>query len=88
MLSKRNGRATTPLPPLATASRTLAPAIVAGSLMTAPSFALGHASDALTSITCPDHKIIAFTGRELRRAKEREQKRQQRQAAKRAHVIK
>ena len=52
--------------------------------MSAPSFGLGHASDALISITCPGIKAISLTGRELRREAKREQKREKRQAAKQA----
>lgn len=56
--------------------------------MSAPSFGLGHASDALISITCPGIKAISLTGRELRREAKREQKqkREKRQAAKRPVV--
>ena len=53
--------------------------------MTAPSFGLGQASDSLISITCPGIKAISLSGRELRRAKEREQKREKRQAVKSAN---
>jgi hypothetical protein len=42
--------------------------------MTAPSFSLGHANDRLIGITCPGIKAISLSGRELRRAAERNKK--------------
>lgn len=39
--------------------------------MTSPSFAFGHASDQLVQICCPGVSVIALSGRELRRSKER-----------------
>jgi hypothetical protein len=50
--------------------------------MASASFSFGTASDRLTEICCPGIKAISLTGRELRRAAQREARKEAKRASK------
>jgi len=83
-LGKRNGRATTPLPLLASASCPSTPASVAGTVMTKPNFGAGKASNELLRASGNASVLYTNSGgaREMRRAAERAAKKAARRAAK------
>ena len=78
--AEREGSHPSPAP--GTASDPLAPGHAWVNFMASKSFALGHANDQLVEICCLGIKAISLTGRELRRAAQREARKEAKQSSK------